>query len=147
MPFSFLIINYCFSICFIVLTESFLQELQCSLGEDMHESEPASQASTDWSTRKSLILGWWAKERPRLVNTMVAQQYAATRLCQHCQDGPAVIRCCDCRPHPFLCGECDIRVHQGHVFHNRDSVTHGFFHPLPPTTCVVESALTQCGKL
>ncbi|XP_039681961.1 uncharacterized protein LOC120575309 [Perca fluviatilis] len=25
-------------------------------------------------------------------------------------------------------------------------MTHGFFHPLPPTTCVVERVLTQCGR-
>ncbi|XP_056121567.1 uncharacterized protein LOC130099786 [Rhinichthys klamathensis goyatoka] len=127
--------------------ESFLQELKSSLGEDIHEDETALQASTDWSTRKSLISGWWEKERPRLVNTLVARQHAATRICQHCGNGPAVIRCSDCRPHPFLCGQCDVRVHRGQVFHNRDSMTHAFFHPLPPTTCVVERVLTQCERL
>ncbi|XDV13820.1 hypothetical protein PO909_002147 [Leuciscus waleckii] len=130
-----------------VTAESFLQELKRSLGEDIHEDEMALQASADWSTRKSLISGWWEKERPRLVNTMVARQHAATRICQHCGNGPAVIRCCDCRPHPFLCGQCDVRVHQGQVFHNRDSMTLAFFHPLPPTTCVVERVLTQCERL
>ncbi|KAF1380182.1 hypothetical protein PFLUV_G00184120 [Perca fluviatilis] len=72
--------------------ESFLQELKRSLGEDIHEDETPPQASTDWSTRKSLISGWWEKERPRLVNTMVAGQHAATLICQHCGNGPAVIR-------------------------------------------------------
>ncbi|XP_073336123.1 uncharacterized protein [Pagrus major] len=75
---------------------------------------------------------------------MVGEQHVATRVCQQCQDHPAVIRCCDCRPHPFLCGQCDVRVHQDQVFHNRDSMTQGFFQPLPPTTCVVERVLTQC---
>ncbi|KAK9978710.1 hypothetical protein ABG768_020449 [Culter alburnus] len=110
--------------------ESFLQELKSSLFEDIHEDEMALQ-----------------KERPRLVNTMVARQHAASRICQHCENGPAVIRCCDCRPHPFLCGQCDVRVHQCQVFHNRDSMTDAFFHPLPPTTCVVERVLTQCEGL
>ncbi|XP_052417776.1 uncharacterized protein LOC127962265 [Carassius gibelio] len=127
-----------------ITAESFLQELKSSLFEDIHEDETALQASTDWLTRKSLISGWWEKERPRLVNTMVARQHVAKRICQHCGNGPAVIRCCDCRPHPFLCGQCDVRVHRGHVFHNRDSMTHAFFNPLPPTTCVVERVLTQC---
>ncbi|ROI93616.1 hypothetical protein DPX16_3286 [Anabarilius grahami] len=110
-----------------VTAESFLQELKSSLFEDIHEDETALQASTDWLTRKSLISGWWEKERPRLVNTMVARQHAASRICQHCENGPAVIRCCDCRPHPFLCGQCDVRVHQGQVFHNRDPMTDAFF--------------------
>ncbi|XP_077050341.1 uncharacterized protein LOC143698740 [Siphateles boraxobius] len=78
---------------------------------------------------------------------MVARQHAATRICQHCGNSPAVIRCSDCRPHPFLCGQCDVRVHRGQVFHNRDSMTHAFFHPLPPTTCVVERVLNQCERL
>ncbi|XP_073726496.1 uncharacterized protein [Misgurnus anguillicaudatus] len=131
----------------ITASESFLQELQSSLFEDIHEDETALQASTDWLTRKSLISGWWEKERPRLVNIIVAGQHAATRICQHCGNGPAVIRCCDCRPHPFLCGQCDVRVHREQVFHNRDSMTHAFFYPLPPTTCVVEKVLTQCERL
>ncbi|XP_062384555.1 uncharacterized protein LOC134071734 [Sardina pilchardus] len=94
-----------------VTAESFLQELR-SLGEDINEDETPPQASTDWATRKSLISGWWAKERIRLVNIM-----------------------------------CDVRVHRGQVFHNRDSMTHAFFNPLPPTTCVVERVLTQCERL
>ncbi|XP_030264658.1 uncharacterized protein LOC115576279 [Sparus aurata] len=78
---------------------------------------------------------------------MVGKQHVATRVCQQCQDHPVVIRCCDCRPHPFLCGQCDVRVHQDRVFHNRNAMIHGFFQPLPQTTCVVERVLTQCERV
>ncbi|XP_046705778.1 uncharacterized protein LOC124386164 [Silurus meridionalis] len=123
--------------------ETFLQELKRSLGEDLDDQE-TPQASSDWSVRKSLVSGWWEKVRPRLVEKMVAKQHVASPVCQKCYLSPAMIHCCDCRPHPFLCARCDISIHKAQVFHNRDSITDGFFQPLPPTSCYVEKVLTQC---
>ncbi|CAL8236183.1 unnamed protein product [Arctogadus glacialis] len=51
--------------------ESFLEELNHSQGDDMDDQETAPappRASSDWSTRRSLLSERWAKERPRLVN-------------------------------------------------------------------------------
>ncbi|CAL8269727.1 unnamed protein product [Arctogadus glacialis] len=127
--------------------ESFLEELNHSQGDDMDDQETAPappRASLDWSTRRSLLSERWAKERPRLVNTMVAQQNTETGICQQCGSSPAAVRCRDCRPHPLLCAECDVSLHRNQVFHNRDATIAGFFQPLPPTTCVVERVLSQC---
>ncbi|CAM4568525.1 unnamed protein product [Leuciscus chuanchicus] len=115
-------------------------------GDDLDDQETAPappRASSDWSTRKSLLSDMWEKERPCLVNTMVAQQNATTQICQQC-GSPAAVRCRDCRPQPFFCADCDVSIHRNHVFHNRDATIAGFFQPLPPTTCVVERALSQC---
>ncbi len=60
---------------------------------------------------------------------------------------PAVVRCCNCRPRPFFCAECDVSMHTRHVLHNRDAMTPGFYQPLPPTTFVVDKGLSHCGKL
>lgn len=115
---------------------------------DDQETAPAPpRASSDWSTRKSLLSERWEKERACLVNTMVAQQNVTTQICQQCGISPAAVRCRDCRPQPFFCADCDVSIHRNHVFHNRDATIAGFFQPLPPTTCVVERALSQCGKL
>jgi len=46
----------------------------------------------------------------------------------------------DCRPRPFFCAESDISIHY------RDAMTAGFFQPLPPTTFMVDKALSHCGK-
>nr|XP_055048132.1 uncharacterized protein LOC129433494 [Misgurnus anguillicaudatus] len=124
--------------------ENFLQVLQRSLGEGFDDQEKPLQASSDWSVRKSLVSGWWEKVRPRLVDKMVAKQHVASPVCQKCYLSPAMIHCCECRPHPFLCARCDISIHKAQVFHNRDSITDGFFQPLPPTSCYVEKVLTQC---
>ncbi|KAA0717513.1 hypothetical protein E1301_Tti020094 [Triplophysa tibetana] len=126
--------------------ESFLQELKRSLGEDLDDLETPPQASNDWSVRKSLVSGWWAKIRPRLVDKMVAKKHVASPVCQKCHSCPAMIHCCDCQPYPFLRAHCDIIIHKAQVFHNRDSIREGFFQPLPPTSCFVEKVLTQRGR-
>ncbi|GAA6075685.1 uncharacterized protein LOC107695438 [Tachysurus ichikawai] len=35
-------------------------------------------------------------------------------------------------------------MHTRHVLHNRDAMTPGFHQPLPPTTFVVDKALSHC---
>ncbi|XDV19268.1 hypothetical protein PO909_024768, partial [Leuciscus waleckii] len=127
--------------------ECFLQDLQHSLSESSGDEAspletPKLLASSNWSTRQSLFSERWRAERPRLVNTAVAQENVATRICQQCGRNPAAVRCCDCRPRPFLCADCDVSMHTRHVLHNRDAMTAGFFQPLPPTTFVVDKALS-----
>ncbi|CAM4575098.1 unnamed protein product [Leuciscus chuanchicus] len=75
---------------------------------------------------------------------MVAQQNVTTQICQQCGSSPASVRCRDSQAQPFFCADCDVSIHRNHVFHIRDATTTGFFQPLPPTTCVVERALSQC---
>ncbi|CAM4703719.1 unnamed protein product [Leuciscus chuanchicus] len=132
--------------------ECFLQDLQHSLSESSGDEAspletPKLLASSNWSTRQSLFSERWRAERPRLVNTAVAQENVATRICQQCGRNPAAVRCCDCRPRPFLCADCDVSMHTRHVLHNRDAMTAGFFQPLPPTTFVVDKALSHCVRL
>ncbi|KAF3836198.1 hypothetical protein F7725_028756 [Dissostichus mawsoni] len=104
--------------------ECFLQDLQLSLsdasGDEQETSAPTAplMASLDWGTRKSLFL--------------------------ESGSNPAVVRCRDCRPRPFLCAECDVSMHTRHVLHNRDAMTAGFFQPLSPTTFVADKALSHC---
>ncbi|RXN30287.1 ATP-binding cassette sub-family D member 3 [Labeo rohita] len=38
-------------------------------------------------------------------------------------------------------------MHTRHVLHNRDAMTAGFYQPLPPTTFVVDKALSHCVRL
>ncbi|RXN39449.1 ATP-binding cassette sub-family D member 3 [Labeo rohita] len=131
--------------------ECFLQDLQHSLSDTSDDeasprgtSKDPFLASSNWSTRQSLFSERWRAERPRLVNTAAAQENVATRICQQCGSNPAAVRCCDCRPRPFFCAECDVSMHTRHVLHNRDAMTAGFYQPLPPTTFVVDKALSHC---
>ncbi|KAF4101570.1 hypothetical protein G5714_018002 [Onychostoma macrolepis] len=133
--------------------ECFLQVLQHSLSDisddeasPLGTSRDPLPASSSWSTRQSLFSERWRAERPRLVNTAAAQGNVATRICQQCGSNPAAVRCGDCRPLSFFCAECDVSMHTRHVLHNRDAMTPGFYQPLPPTTFVVDKALSHCGK-
>ncbi|XP_026116848.1 uncharacterized protein LOC113095716 [Carassius auratus] len=134
--------------------ESFLQDLQHSLSntsDDEASSLETSRgpllASSNWSTRQSLFSERWRTERPRLVNTAAAHENVATRICQQCGSNPAAVRCSDCRPQPFFCAQCDVSMHTRHVLHNRDAMTAGSYQPLPPTTFVVDKALSHCVRL
>ncbi|KAF4100902.1 hypothetical protein G5714_019098 [Onychostoma macrolepis] len=135
------------------LLECFLQDLQHSLSTSDDEASPLGTsrdplpASSSWSTRQSLFSERWRAERPRLVNTAAAQENVATRICQQCGSNPAAVRCGDCRPRPFYCAECDVSMHTRHVLHNRDAMTPGFYQPLPPTTFVIDKALSHCVRL
>ncbi|KAF4095257.1 hypothetical protein G5714_024335 [Onychostoma macrolepis] len=131
----------------------FLQDLQHSLSDTSDdEASPLGTsrdpllASSSWSTRQSFFSERWRAESPRLVNTAAAQENVATRICQQCGSNPAAVRCGDCRPRPFYCAECDVSMHTRHVLHNRDAMTPGFYQPLPPTTFVVDKALSHCGR-
>ncbi|KAI9537958.1 hypothetical protein NQZ68_019297 [Dissostichus eleginoides] len=86
----------------------------------------------------------WKTERPRLVNNTVEQENVANHICQQCGSNPVAVRCRDCRPSPFFCAECDVGMHTRHVLHNRDAMIAGFFQPLPPSTVVVDNALSRC---
>lgn len=66
--------------------------------------------------------------------------------------GAAVVRCRDCLPYPFLCGDCDEQRH-GSFFalSNRDSLVSGLILPLPPSTGFMQAAgqisVKQLGKI
>lgn len=106
------------------------------------------QASSDWGTWNHSVLERWHIERPRLINSVAAKADVGKHLCQLCAVSPAVICCHGCKPRPFLCPECDIKMHTDtrNVLHNRDAMTAGFFQPLPPTTCIVHKSQCRCGK-
>lgn len=106
------------------------------------------QASSDWSTQNHSLLERWRAERPRLINSIAASAHVGAHMCQQCAVTPAAVCCHGCEPRPFLCPECDIKMHTDtrNVLHNRDAMTAGFFQPLPPTTCIVDKSHCCCGK-
>ena len=142
----------CFGLYCTVLTEGFLRDLQQSLsdttGDEVVAQTPSASllASTNWSTRKRFFSESWRAARPHLVNTVVAQANVGTHICQQCWSKTSVVRCRDCRPHPFFCADCDVSMHTRHPLHNRDATTAGYFQPLAPTTHVLNMALCSCGK-
>ncbi|XP_058644835.1 uncharacterized protein LOC131548005 [Onychostoma macrolepis] len=67
---------------------------------------------------------------------LLEAEYVQECICQHCLTAEAIVRCRDCLPRQYLCTLCDGDVHQHLPLHNRESMVHGFFKPLCPTTAV-----------
>ncbi|MEQ2167018.1 hypothetical protein GOODEAATRI_034521, partial [Goodea atripinnis] len=78
---------------------------------------------------------------------MAAQQSVSAHICQQCGSNPATLRCRDCLPRPFFCDKCDVMMHTRYVLHNRETMTAGFFQPLPPTTYVLNKTLCHDARL
>ncbi len=67
---------------------------------------------------------------------LLEAEYVQECICQHCLTAEAIVRCRDCLRRQYLCTLCDGDVHQHLPLHNRESMFHGFFKPLCPTTAV-----------
>ncbi|KAF3842759.1 hypothetical protein F7725_001608 [Dissostichus mawsoni] len=131
--------------------ECFLRDLQHSL----------SDTSENRKHQPELLLSWlpWIGELEKVSFHTVedreapsGEQHSATRKCgkPHLPTVWEQPSCCslpDCRPSPFFCAECDVGMHTRHVLHNRDAMIAVFFQPLPPSTVVVDKALSRCVRL
>ncbi|KAJ8337424.1 hypothetical protein SKAU_G00386440 [Synaphobranchus kaupii] len=90
--------------------------------------------------RQSMSRERWEAARHYLLDSKFAAAEVKRSQCHYCERG-AVIRCLDCLPRQFFCGECDIAHHQQHhVLHNRDSMLQGFFQAIPPTVRVTKDS-------
>nr|XP_054594450.1 uncharacterized protein LOC129161959 [Nothobranchius furzeri] len=130
--------------------DEFMRDLQHSFADvETEEVSPVvpTVTSANWGLRKMRELENWRSVRPYLVNTLISKEKVEPNLCQECQSNAAAIRCRDCRPRPFLCGECDLNAHSQHPFHNREATIGGFFEPLPPTKVIINEALCHCDRV
>ncbi|XP_065140166.1 uncharacterized protein [Paramisgurnus dabryanus] len=99
-------------------------------------------ASNDWTIRSAIREERWKEARAFLVENILRGEDASSSICQHCRSNAAVVRCRDCLPYPFLCGDCDEQRHGSFfVLHNRDSLVSGFLQPLPPSTGFMQAAV------
>ncbi|KAJ8262138.1 hypothetical protein GJAV_G00162820 [Gymnothorax javanicus] len=69
-------------------------------------------------------------------SALLKKEAVGHRLCCVCQE-PAVIRCRECLPEEWFCGDCDVMHHRKQPLHNREGVIDGFFKAIPPTTCII----------
>ncbi|KAK0133340.1 hypothetical protein N1851_031157 [Merluccius polli] len=64
-------------------------------------------------------------------------------LCGLCHE-PAVIRCRECLPKEWFCGDCDVLHHKKQPLHNREAVIDVFFKAIPPTTYIMRGEGGYC---
>ena len=45
----------------------------------------------------------------------------------------SLLRCRECLPEEWFCGDCDVQYHTKRPLHNRDSIVNGLFKAIPPS--------------
>ncbi|KAI4811121.1 hypothetical protein KUCAC02_014040 [Chaenocephalus aceratus] len=95
--------------------------------------EPQKSSASSWPFRQQKASERWREARPQC---LLEKEAVGHPLCGLCHE-PAVIRCRECLPEEWFCGDCDVLHHKKQPLYNRDNLINGFFKPISPTTCVV----------
>ncbi|KAI4819445.1 hypothetical protein KUCAC02_004691 [Chaenocephalus aceratus] len=98
--------------------------------------EPQKSSASSWPFRQQKASERWREARPHHLQCLLEKEAVGHPLCGLCHK-PAVIRCRECLPEEWFCGDCDVLHHKKQPLHNRDNLINGFFKPISPTTCVV----------
>ncbi|XP_030265166.1 uncharacterized protein LOC115576745 isoform X3 [Sparus aurata] len=107
-----------------------------------HSDEPQSSASS-WSFRQQKASERWRESRPYNLQCLIEKEAVGHPLCCLCNE-PAVIRCRDCLPEEWFCGDCDVLHHKKQPLHNRESIIDVFFKAIPPTTQIMKQKDGYC---
>jgi hypothetical protein len=79
----------------------------------------------------------WSEMRQPLFEMLVKRKFGVDHsklLCKNCGE-KAVIRCEECGLKKYLCGKCDVEIHQHFLFHDREAINNGYFEPI--SSCVI----------
>ncbi|XP_058618184.1 uncharacterized protein LOC131531441 [Onychostoma macrolepis] len=106
-------------------------------------AEPQKSSASSWSFRQQKASERWKEARPYHLKCLIATEAVGQPLCWLCHE-PAVIRCRECLPEEWFCGDCDVLHHKKQPLHNRECVIHGFFEAIPPTSCVIKGRDGYC---
>ncbi|XP_058639294.1 uncharacterized protein LOC131544819 [Onychostoma macrolepis] len=106
-------------------------------------AEPQKSSASSWSFRQQKASERWKEARPYHLKCLIATEAVGQPLCWLCHE-PAVIRCRECLPEEWFCGDCDVLHHKKQPLHNRECVIHGFSEAIPPTSCVIKGRDGYC---
>ncbi|KAK9981838.1 hypothetical protein ABG768_001362 [Culter alburnus] len=106
-------------------------------------AEPQRSSASSWSFRQQKASERWKEARPYHLQCLIAKEAVGHPSCCLCHE-PAVIRCRECLPEDWFCGDCDVLHHKKQPLHNRESVIHGFFEAIPPTSCIIKGDGGYC---
>ncbi|XP_028977260.2 uncharacterized protein LOC105009293 isoform X5 [Esox lucius] len=106
-------------------------------------AQPQSSSASSWSFRQQKASERWKEARPYHLKCLISKEAVGHPLCCLCNE-PAVIRCRECLPEEWFCGDCDVLHHKKQPLHNRECVIHGFFESIPPTTCIIKGEDGYC---
>lgn len=108
-----------------------------------HSDEPQRSSASSWSFRQQKASERWRESRPYNLQCLIEKEAVGHPLCFLCNE-PAVIRCRDCLPEEWFCGDCDVLHHKKQPLHNRESIIDVFFKAIPPTTQIMKQGDGYC---
>ncbi|RXN04164.1 hypothetical protein ROHU_034165 [Labeo rohita] len=106
-------------------------------------AEPQKSSASSWSFRQQKASERWKEARPYHLKCLIAKEAVGHPLCCLCHE-PAVIRCRECLPEEWFCGDCDVLHHKKQPLHNRECIIHGFFQAIPPTSHIIKGQDGYC---
>ncbi|KAL1261236.1 hypothetical protein QQF64_006501 [Cirrhinus molitorella] len=68
-------------------------------------AEPQRSSASSWSFRQQKASDRWKETRPYHLKCLIAKEAIGRPLCRLCHE-PAVIRCIECLPEEWFCGDC-----------------------------------------
>ncbi|RXN26730.1 trypsin-1 isoform X5 [Labeo rohita] len=100
-------------------------------------AEPQRSSASSWSFRQQKASDRWKEARPDHLKCLIVKESVGHPLCWLCHE-PAVIRCTECLPEEWFCGECDVLRHKKQPLYNRECVINGFFEAIPSTSYAIK---------
>ncbi|XP_067247346.1 uncharacterized protein [Chanodichthys erythropterus] len=74
-------------------------------------AEPQRSSASSWSFRQQKASERWKEARPYHLRCLIAKEAVGHPSCCLCHK-PAVIRCRECLPEDWFCGDCDVLHHK-----------------------------------
>ncbi|XP_052394172.1 uncharacterized protein LOC127942495 [Carassius gibelio] len=123
--------------------EKNMERLSDILASCPSAGQPQSSSASSWSFRQQKASERWKEARPYHLKCLISKEAVGHPLCGLCNK-PAVIRCRECLPEEWFCGDCDVLHHKKQPLHNRECVIRGFFEAIPSTTCIIKGEAGFC---
>lgn len=121
---------------FFVLTDN---ALQSALTKCQEVLDSFQSLENNWERRMESLNENWESSRPQIFKSILLSQgsHMLSQQCVICAKQKCDVRCIECGG-KRMCTECDVKIHQDLLFHDREAFVDGFFRHIPPTVIVNE---------
>ena len=136
----------------VIVLFSFFTHTDLSLEEVLAKCQAVldtvqSMDDITWERRMENLNENWEASRSSIFEAILLSQSPSVELCYICHKAPCLLRCDECSG-KRMCPKCDAKIHEEHLFHDREALVDGFFRHIPPTFIMNEGGkLEQTSKL
>lgn len=87
-----------------------------------------------WKCKRDVLNKSWAELRSQIMETVLHSKFGNCNndklQCSKCNVKKAMIRCEECKVFKYLCGNCDMEIHNSQPYHDRYGIINGYFQPI-----------------